>query len=313
MQQGSVQNRYQPSWPKNASAFQASQPLVMLHGGLGDQLESPKDVLKSMQSLATTVRQKWKRNPQMSATDLALTAVYELECEPTFNAGYGAKLQADGIPRLTASLMDGARQRFASVSNIYAVDHASSVAKLLINERDRNLCSSEANRYALANGFTPRHVETPKRVQEWIQRAEGSSGTVGAVALDVHGNLAACTSTGGRGFEIPGRVSDSGTPAGNFASPFGAVSCTGTGEEILEAATASSVVARLEDGMGLAEAIDRTFYRHQSKNFGIIAVDARGRISVHATKGFLIHAIIGPEIFHVGITAQDWSRFNSNQ
>jgi L-asparaginase len=84
-------------------------------------------------------------------------------------------------------------------------------------------------------------------------------GTVGCVALDVLGNLAAATSTGGKGFEIPGRVSDSGTTAGNYANTFAGISCTGVGEDIVSGAVASTIVTRVTDGMPLALATEKTF------------------------------------------------------
>jgi L-asparaginase len=84
-------------------------------------------------------------------------------------------------------------------------------------------------------------------------------GTVGCVALDNEGKLAAATSTGGKGFEIPGRISDSATVAGNFANDDCAVSCTGVGEDIVSAAVASSIATRVTDGFTIDKAFDKTF------------------------------------------------------
>src|SRR5690606_36471374 len=84
-------------------------------------------------------------------------------------------------------------------------------------------------------------------------------GTVGCVALDKDGNIAAATSTGGKGFEIPGRVSDSPTVAGNYANSFAGISCTGIGEDIVSGGLAVKIATRVTDGLSLKEAVDRSF------------------------------------------------------
>ena len=85
------------------------------------------------------------------------------------------------------------------------------------------------------------------------------TGTVGCVAIDQEGKLAVATSTGGKGFEIPGRISDSATVAGNYANEFCGVSMTGVGEDIVSNATAVKIVTRVTDGMSLEKAFDKTF------------------------------------------------------
>jgi L-asparaginase len=105
-------------------------------------------------------------------------------------------------------------------------------------------------------------------------------GTVGCVAFDKHGHLAAATSTGGKGFELPGRVSDSATVAGNFANTVCGVSCTGVGEDIVSGAVATKIVTRVTDGLSLSEACARTFA--ELKPFdgfaGAIAIDKDGNM-----------------------------------
>ncbi|HLN94954.1 MAG TPA: isoaspartyl peptidase/L-asparaginase, partial [Flavobacterium sp.] len=98
------------------------------------------------------------------------------------------------------------------------------------------------------------------------------------VALDKDGHLAAATSTGGKGFEIPGRISDSATVAGNYASPHCAVSLTGVGEDIVSGAVAAKIATRVTDGFSLQDACLKTFA--ELKPFdgfaGAIALDAKG-------------------------------------
>src|SRR5690606_20058916 len=104
--------------------------------------------------------------------------------------------------------------------------------------------------------------------------------TVGCVAIDKDGNLAAATSTGGKGFEIVGRISDSATVAGNYANTFCAVSCTGVGEDIVSNATAAKIVTRVTDGLSLKKAFDKTFAELKEINgfAGAIAIDRDGNI-----------------------------------
>jgi len=285
-------------------SIKLGRPFVLFHGGLGDQLESRETIEISLKRIALRVQKQLKLN----AVDLVQAAVSELEDDPIFNSGFGAKMQADGVPRLSSGIMDGKLQRMASVSNILSQRHPSLIAKHLLSATDRNLSSIEATRYALKHGFPPENVQTQKRVLEWRAQIEGKTGTVGAIALDASGNPAACTSTGGRGNETPGRISDSFTPSGNFATPFGAVSCTGVGEEILDAAAASSVLVRVEDGLSLSEAIAKTFTPHRKKVFGMIALDSNGNAIVYATRGALAFGVVTQTQIFFGLLPEDWER-----
>lgn len=280
------------------------KPFILFHGGLGDQLESRGEIQDSLEKIAGKVQSHLKK----AAVDLAQLTVSELEDDPIFNAGFGAKLQADGVSRLSSAIMDGHLQKIASVSNILSQRHPSAIAKHLLGKTDRNLSAVEATRYALAHGFPPEKVQTERRILEWRQKISGKTGTVGAIAIDIKGRTAACTSTGGRGNETPGRISDSFTPAGNFATPFGAVSCTGVGEEILDAAAASSALIRVEDGFSLSEAIAKTFARHKEKRFGMIALDDKGNAIVYATRGALAFGLVTPHQIFTGLLPEDWER-----
>lgn len=308
------------SWPRPlVRTFFGSG--ILLHGGLGpgDALHHRKGRslthLAELQRIARRAQRLLiKKAP---AVELALATVYELESCPLFNAGYGSKLQSDGQARLSASLMRGADERFCSLSNIEAQIHPSQICEGLLNQSDRNLMGVYATGFGVERMKSFKEPTTPARYQEWQDKLSGLSGTVGAVALDDQGTTAACTSTGGRGFERPGRVSDSSTPAGNFANPFGAVSCTGVGEEILEAGLAVSILTRLEDGQSLETAVDRSFFRHKERHFGSISIaptriDGRnreGQMCVHATKGSLFFAAVTETDAHWGMEWKDWRTF----
>jgi L-asparaginase len=133
---------------------------------------------------------------------------------------------------------------------------------------------------------------TKAQVQKFNARKAGKMGTVGAVALDNKGRLAAATSTGGRGFEYPHRVSDSPTSAGTFANGVGAVSATGIGEQIVEFSAASTICAYLESGQSLNQAIAHLLKRARKAKaeFSFIALNSRGRYLPATTTSSLIWA-----------------------
>ena len=122
-------------------------------------------------------------------------------------------------------------------------------------------------------------------MQEYEKKCNGLHGTVGIVALDNKGRIVAGTSTGGIGNEIPGRVSDSPTVAGTYASSKAGVSCTGIGEQITQQAVAAKIVTRVEDGMSLYKAVSKTIMESDNFNysFGLISLDANGQIEVGKT------------------------------
>src|SRR5690606_40603512 len=208
-------------------------------------------------------------------------AVTLLEDDPLFNAGIGSQIQRDGKIRMSASLMDSATQKFSGVINIQNVKNPVLVAKALMEEDDRVLGDTGAKQYAEQHGFEDFSTEISQRRSEYEAKVKSEGkGTVGCVALDRDGKLAVATSTGGKAFEIPERISDSATVAGNYANSFCAVSCTGVGEDIVSNATATKIVTRVTDGMSLQDAFEKTFEElKQIDGFaGAIALDKNGNV-----------------------------------
>ena len=216
-----------------------------------------------------------------SAVDTVVYAVSLLENDELYNAGIGSQIQSDGVIRMSAALMDGETQKMSGVINIQDVKNPIFVAKELMKEDDRVLGGNGAKIYANNNGFENFSTEIPQRRKEYEAKLNnGGKGTVGCVAIDKNGKLAVATSTGGKGFEIPGRISDSATVAGNYANEFCAVSCTGVGEDIVSNATSAKIVTRVTDGMSLQEAFDKTFAELKTIDgfAGAIAIDKNGNI-----------------------------------
>src|ERR1700744_1334012 len=256
---------------------------IIIHGGFFSESQTNQEIKKAKQeALAGIVKLGYKYLQSHTAVETAVYTVSLLEDSELFNAGTGSQIQSDGKIRLSASLMDGKSMRFSGVINIEEVKNPICIAEKLLNYDDRVLSGKGAQIFARENGFDYYNPETPQRRKEYEKKLSDSIrlGTVGCVALDIFGNLAAATSTGGKGFEIPGRVSDSATTAGNFANAFAGISCTGVGEDIVSGALASTIAARVADGMPLAIASEKTMNELKPINgfAGIIGISATGEI-----------------------------------
>ena len=196
-----------------------------------------------------------------SALDAVEQAVAVLEDDPLFNAGRGAVFTHDGATELDACIMDGATMGAGAVAGVRHVRNPVSLARRVMEHSPHVFLAGEgAEEFALEQGvaLVPRSwFYTAPRYQQLLKSRSGVAteanqldyfGTVGAVALDGHGNLAAATSTGGMTNKRWGRIGD--TPivgAGTYASNAGcAVSATGHGEYLLRATVAREISARME-------------------------------------------------------------------
>lgn len=258
------------------------QEKVIIHGGFFSESSTTNEVkIAKQKALIEIVENAHKYLKNHSALETVVYAVSLLEDCDLFNAGLGSQIQSDGKIRMSASIMDGLSKKFAGVINIENVKNPIQVAEKLMSYDDRVLAGEGALLFARSNNFEFYNPETPHRRCEFEQKlASKPTGTVGCVAIDIKGNLAAATSTGGKGFEMPGRVSDSATTAGNYATNDCAVSCTGVGEDIVSASIACKIVTRVSDGMMLQQAFDKTF--KELADFdgfaGAIAIDKHGNI-----------------------------------
>ncbi len=266
-------------------------PVLVMHGGTGACPDRQR-LARIRQRLRAVARASYDVLGACSALEAVTYAVRLLEDDPLFNAGTGSMLQADGRARMSASVMDGASRRFAAVLNIERVRNPILVAQALLREEDRVLAATGACRFARGHGFSDWNPVTVDRLRQWRARRRDrtSQGTVGAVAVDREGRLAAATSTGGRGLERVGRVSDSGLPVGNVADAHVAISCTGIGEDIIDEALAVRLAQQVDDGQSLSRAFTRTFraLRARHRRAGAIGVDGRGRVSWATTQPILL-------------------------
>lgn len=255
---------------------------VIIHGGFFSESSTNHETkVAKQQSLLRIVKDSYDYLKTHSALETVVYAVSLLEDDELFNAGIGSQIQSDGKIRMSASLMDSVTMKMSGVINIEEVKNPIQVAKVLMNVDDRILSGEGATDFARKNGFEKFSTEIPQRRAEYEAKLISTgTGTVGCVALDNDGRIAVATSTGGKGFEIVGRVSDSATVAGNYCNEFCGVSLTGVGEDIVSGAVAAKIVTRVTDGFALEKAFEKTF--EELKPFdgfaGAIAIDNKGNM-----------------------------------
>ncbi|MEC4049793.1 isoaspartyl peptidase/L-asparaginase [Flavobacterium sp. SUN046] len=255
---------------------------VILHGGFFSESSTNHETkVSKQQALLRIVKDAYEYLKTHTAVETVVYAVSLLEDDELFNAGIGSQIQSDGKIRMSASLMDGTTQKMSGVINIEEVKNPIQVAQLLLHYDDRILGGSGATQFARQNGFEVFSTEIPQRRAEYEAKLVATgTGTVGCVVLDGEGKLAVATSTGGKGFEMPGRISDSATVAGNYANEYCGVSLTGVGEDIVSGAVAAKIVTRVTDGFSLQAAFEKTFEELKPYDgfAGAIAIDKQGNV-----------------------------------
>jgi L-asparaginase len=289
------------------------QPKLIIHGGAGSSLKGKGGAEAVRQSLYRVLEEVYALLlAGATAQNAVVRGCQLLEDDPRFNAGTGSVLQSDGQIRMSAALMEGSQQRFSGVINVGRVKNPIDLAQYLQNSDDRVLSDQGASELLRELQLPVYDPLTELRLKEWIQEREGNfvramadvvaeaapvssgarQGTIGVVALDQQGHLAAGTSTGGKGFERIGRVSDSAMPAGNYATRDAAISCTGIGEDIIDECLAARIVVRVTDGLPLEAAFERSFQEAQAhqRDLGAIGIDATGVIAWGKTSEVLLAA-----------------------
>lgn len=294
------------------------KPRLIIHGGAGRAMQDSSRKTEIRDALAGVNAALWRQLVDgVSAMDVVEYGCQLLEDDPLFNAGTGSVIQSDGQIRMSASLMDGRATSFSGVINVQQVRHPISMARVLQSRRDRVLAAEGAAILARELKLDIHDPITARRLKAWLEQYETSfeadvdtvvareeddrgHGTIGVVALDQEGHLVVGTSTGGRGFEYCGRVSDSATPAGNYANSVAAVSCTGIGEHILDASLASRIVIRTTDGLSLFEAFEKSMSESEARghNLAAIGISNNGDVVWGKTSDILLAYIATPEGFY---------------
>jgi L-asparaginase / beta-aspartyl-peptidase len=287
--------------PCVAMAAQAG-PVLVIHGGAGT-LRPAEMSQEDRESYEAALHEALEAGWQVlaaggSALDAVTAAILPMEDSPLFNAGRGAVFTADGRNELDASIMDGRTQAAGAIGGVRFVRHPVLLARRVMEASPHVfLAGPGALEFAIDHGLELKPAEwfwTERRWQQ-MQRAtlrgaapaevgDGVLGTVGAVALDAAGRLAAATSTGGTTAKRYGRLGD--VPvigAGTWADGDCAVSATGDGEYFIRAAAARSICARMAmAGAAPADAAAAVLgeIRDLGGLGGVIVVDSAGQFSL---------------------------------
>lgn len=292
------------SWGANAGAW-----AILVHGGAGAiDAELVSRHVQGCRGAATVAAAILRAGG--TALDAVESAVIALEDDPCFNAGTGACLNSEGAIELDAALMEGRDLRAGAVCALPPFNHPIAIARAVLNDGRHVLYAAEgAARFAREQGFAPSTSEAMTteaaraRWDTFKRRPAASSGggTVGAVARDLQGNVAAATSTGGRLGKLPGRVGDSPLlGAGTYAdNDGGACSATGLGESIMRiclAKSASDLMRAQLDPEDAARALIRTLGRRGQGTGGAILVDRHGRLGLARNTGGMIWAAVGADL-----------------
>jgi beta-aspartyl-peptidase (threonine type) len=224
-----------------------------------------------------------------SALDAVEVAVRALEDDPTFNAGCGAVLNADGQVELDASIMDGERLLIGGVGAVSGLRRPISIARRMLPETPVLLVGEGAQRYAAEQG-AERALTTERQEKTWV--CDSSADTVGCVALDGAGHIAVGLSTGGLSGKRPGRLGDCPLPGCGFYADdkVGGVAFSGDGESIARTLLAARAMQWLgEAGPQAALARALKLLDRVGGEAGGISLDASGRFGcAHTSEHFAV-------------------------
>jgi beta-aspartyl-peptidase (threonine type) len=291
---------------------------LMTHGGAGalDNVSSTKDAVRYLESMRVVCefgRDILSRGG--SALEAVETCASLLEDDPLFNAGAGSVLNEDGRVEMDAAIMSGRDLAAGAVAGVQNIANPIQLARVVLAESEHVMLIGEgAMRFAQLHGMelVPDHYFlTPDRIEQFeLARRKGfigldhdsvqdnKYGTIGAVARDLQGDLAAATSTGGIVNKRFGRVGDSpvigsGVWADNATC---AVSCTGFGEDFLRTVLAKTLADHIElqglNAQGAAEAAKQYLLRKVQGRGGMIVIDHLGNCASRYTTPKMIHGWI---------------------
>ncbi|XP_057657052.1 isoaspartyl peptidase/L-asparaginase-like isoform X1 [Diorhabda carinulata] len=298
------------------------EPILLIHGGAGDIPESRIANKIAGLKKSVDIGFKFLQNGG-NALDAVEAAVRYMEDDENFNAGYGSVLNLDGEVEMDASIMVGSNLGAGAVTVVKDIAHPISLARLVMEKTPHVLfAGAGANKLAEEHGIptvAPGSLVT-KAAKDALERFKrkggdlteighknpGDVGTVGAVALDCHGNLAAATSTGGINGKMVGRSSDtcmlgSGTYADN---DFGAVSTTGHGETIAKYCLAISIIREMGIGKSAQTATKETLEnmtKRLNNTAGAITLSKNGDPGIYFTSRGMGWAYRKGNELHYGI------------
>jgi len=322
------------------SLFASTNPKVVLaiHAGTADHEEIPPTLEPEViQGLADSLKEGYEAlKTKRSSLDAVEAAVRSLENNPLFNAGKGAVFTEEGKNELDAAIMEGKSKKAGAVASTTIIKNPISAAKAVM-EKTRHvlLVGDGANRFAKKNGLDivdPKYFYTERRWKEWQKsklkknqtkqsfsptqwNRHFSLGTVGSVALDEAGNLAAATSTGGLTNKMHGRVGDSpiigaGTYADNESA---AISCTGVGEFFIRYGVAHEITSLMKyksySPQKAADTLIQETLKPQGAEGATIVLDPKGTVAFsYSAEGLPRGYVTDDGVMHLFIFDKETTR-----
>ena len=275
--------------------------VIAIHGGAG-VLRSDRPGARHRAALGRALDAAWEILHSGGASlDAVAAAVVVLEDDPLFNAGRGSTLNSDGVVEMDAAIMEGTSLRAGAVAAVHRIRNPILAARAVMEKTRHVLLAAQgAERFARAQGLElkpPAWFRTARQAAALRKGRTRYHGTVGAVALDRAGHLAAATSTGGYTGKMPGRIGDSPLiGAGTYADDRAcAISATGVGEAFIRAAVAHDICARMRyRGASLAAATTAALRNvtQLGGDGGLIAVDRRGNVAMPFNSEGMLRASI---------------------
>lgn len=282
---------------------------IIAHGGAWD---IPGDLhAEHVESCRAAVAAGWELlTDGATALQAVEAAVRVMEDHAVFDAGRGSHLNADGVVELDAGIMDGASLRAGAVASVKRIVNPITLARHVLHQSPHVFLVGEgAERFAQQVGMAlcdPEELIVPRERELWERKRRETeaappdalfraSDTVGAIALDGEGNLAAANSTGGTFFKHPGRVGD--TPiigCGLYAdNTLGAAACTGWGEQIMKTVLARTTVDQIAllGSASAAANVAIAYFKHRVGGLGgVICMSPAGEIGFAHSTPYLAHA-----------------------
>lgn len=272
--------------------------VVAVHGGASSKNQNSEELRDFIEEVAKDAKNKLDEGGK--AVDVVENSVRQLESHGGLNAGYGSKLQLDGVPRPEAGIMKGDLSMGVAIG-LENVNYPISVARVIMDKISNNIVSSNfSNQIAQKEGIKMSSLVTHRRARDWWNLKKNmndsdiyeqiksigehdpfsSGGTVGCVVVDEQGNLCAGTSTGGRVYQSPGRVGDSPlVGCGFYCDEKLAISTTGVGEAIMKSQLARRVREEYSKDNSLNKSVSNSLEYLRSNtegNAGLIAVERGG-------------------------------------
>lgn len=324
---------------ENKSKIKKFEPILLVHGGAGNITDAR--VAGKMEGMKKALRAAYHYLQTEAEENCALNAVEAavkcMELDENFNAGYGACLNSEGNAEVEASIMEGKNLKAGCITSLHDIMHAISVARCVMEKTPHTFLGGvSAQAFALANGFEQlpagslvtkdaqlalagfkqkqqSGVDTTFARTELDKAMErpGEPGTVGAVAIDAWGNLAAATSTGGITGKLPGRIGD--TPllgCGTYAdNNIAAVSTTGHGETIMRFNLAQQILSKIKYQNLSAQQATETACKEMTERLigtgGAITIDAKGEVGIYWTSKRMGWAYVSKGELYSGINQNE--------